>query len=253
MSVGPVRRIRIPLLPQAWRTVTFVHWRYDSRALQPTLPRGLTVQERDGSAWISLTALHMRDLRPAGPNWMPRWPAFAETNLRTYVQDPSGREGIWFYSLDAASTAVTYGARLMLGLPYARASAGIDAGDGQDVAYWGVRAASAGARYRLRIRPGAPVPPDDLGIWLTHRWRAYTQHLGCLLEIPVRHGPWPLQAAEITTLEQSLTTAAGLPDPRGQALVHYSCGVADVVFGAPRPVRRTARRRAAKRQGAFPL
>ncbi|MFD0395098.1 DUF2071 domain-containing protein [Streptomyces nogalater] len=29
---------------------------------------------------------------------MPGLPTFAETNLRTYVRPPSGRDGLWFFS-----------------------------------------------------------------------------------------------------------------------------------------------------------
>lgn len=247
-NVRPDSRIRVPLVPQTWHTVTFVHWRYDRRALQPMMPAGLTVEEYDGSAWVSLTALQMRDVRLTAVPRVPSWPAFAETNLRTYVRDAGGRQGIWFYSLDAASRWITAGARLMLGMPYFRAAAdvefrvGADVGVGDGIEYRGARAGHGDARYRLHIQPGAPMPPGDLDVWLTHRWRAFSQHLGTLLEIPVRHGPWPLRTAEIVTLQQSLTTAAGLPPPPAEALTHYSRGVADVAFGPARRVRRERRR-----------
>lgn len=118
------------------------------------------------------------------------WPAFAETNLRAYVRDPSGSERVWFYSLDATSATVAFGARLMLGAPYFRASADVDIGDG--VCYLGVRAGRRAVRYRLHIQPGPPKPSSDLDVWLTHRWRAYTRHLGRLLGDP---RPAPVLAA----------------------------------------------------------
>lgn len=73
---------------------------------------------------------------------------------------------------------------------------------------------------RAEDRPSRP------GSMLTHRWRAYTRHAGRLLEIPVRHEPWPLQAATVTLINESLTAAAGLPAPAGAALAHYPAGVA---------------------------
>jgi uncharacterized protein YqjF (DUF2071 family) len=41
----------------------------------------------------------------------------------------------------------------------------------------------------------------------------------------VEHRPWPLHRAEVVELDQNLLTAAGLPAPRGDPLVHWSPGV----------------------------
>ncbi len=73
-------------------------------------------------------------------------------------------------------------------------------------------------------------------MWLTSRWRAYTRHLGRLWETPVTHEPWPLRAASVLEVEESLTAAAGLPAPVGEPLVHYSDGVRDVRIGVSRVV-----------------
>ena len=139
---------------------------------------------------------------------------------------------MWFFSLDAASTWITIGARLLLGAPYFRAELGIATGDG--VRYCGKRTAPAPAAYRLHVQPGPQIEPDGLNLWLTHRWRAHTRHAGCLLELLVRHEPWPLHTAAVSTLDESLTMAAGLPAPGRVALVHYSAGVSGVAFGTPR-------------------
>jgi hypothetical protein len=40
--------VRIPLLRQAWRTVTFVHWRYPAASLQARLPDGSCDRVADG-------------------------------------------------------------------------------------------------------------------------------------------------------------------------------------------------------------
>ena len=244
VAVEPDSGVRVPLLRQAWRTVTFVHWRYPVSPLQALLPSGLTVEEYDGSAWLTLTPLQMRDVRLAGTPPVPGLSTFAETNLRTYVRGPGGAAAVWFFSLDAASTWIAVGARLALGAPYFRADLDIEAGDG--IRYTGVRAARTPAAYRLHVRAGPPIEPAGLDVWLTHRWRAYTRHAGYLLEIPVRHEPWPLRSATVTMLEESLTAAAGLPAPGDVALAHYSAGVTGVAFGAPRPCRA---RHVTRRQG----
>lgn len=247
-SIAPDSNVPVPLLRQEWRTVTFVHWRYHASRVQPVLSPGLAVEEYDGSAWVTLTPLRMKNVRLPGTPPLPLLSSFAETNLRTYVRGPDGREGIWFFSLDAARAWIVLGARLLLGAPYFRADADIDARHG--LRYRGARTGSAGPSgspgpaYRLDVRPGMPIEPDGLEVWLTHRWRAYTRHAGFLLEIPVRHEPWPLRAATVTGLTESLTAAAGLPEPPDPPLAHFSAGVTGVTFGPARPVRVLARPRA---------
>ncbi|MFF4345317.1 DUF2071 domain-containing protein [Kitasatospora sp. NPDC001540] len=102
--------------------------------------------------------------------------------------------------------------------------------------YTGRRTGST-AGYRVRLRPGEPVRPSDLELWLTSRWRAYTRHAGLLWETSVDHEPWPLRAATCEEAVQDLTTAAGLPAPAGPPLAHFSNGVHRVRFGPPRPAR----------------
>lgn len=231
-GVEPDSGVRVPVLCQEWRTVSFVHWRYPVSRLQALLPSGLIAEEYDGSGWLTLTPLQMRDVRLPGTPAVPVLSAFAQTNLRTYVRGPGGEPGLWFFSLDAASTWITIGARLALGAPYFRAELAIEDGDG--IRYTGTRTGRTRAAYRLHIRPGPAIGAAALDLWLTHRWRAYTRHFGRLLEIPVRHEPWPLQTASVTMLDESLTTAAGLPAPTEIALAHFSAGVTDVAFGVPR-------------------
>jgi uncharacterized protein YqjF (DUF2071 family) len=46
------------------------------------------------------------------------------------------------------------------------------------------------------------------------------------------HDPWPLYRAQALVVRDRLITAAGLPEPQGTPLVHYSPGV-DVTIGRP--------------------
>ena len=46
------------------------------------------------------------------------------------------------------------------------------------------------------------------------------------------HQPWPLHRGQLLDLDDGLISAAGLPPPDGEPLVHYSPGV-DVRIGRP--------------------
>src|SRR5947199_182823 len=71
----------------------------------------------------------------------------------------------------------------------------------------------------------APIASRDLEIFLTARFRLYSLILGKLAYADVDHPPWPLESAEVISVDQTLTQAAGLPRPEGPPLVHYSPGV----------------------------
>ena len=71
---------------------------------------------------------------------------FPETNLRTYVRGPDGRDGIWFFSLEADSLPLVLGARTLYGVPYRWADMSVERTG--DV-----------IRYRSRRRLGPPAEP----------------------------------------------------------------------------------------------
>ncbi|MGA4846150.1 YqjF family protein [Streptomyces sp. G5(2025)] len=229
----PERRVRVPAVRAAWLTQTFVHWPFRPEAVRPLVPEGLAVDEYEGAAWVGLTPFVMADVRPPGvPAALPGLPAFAETNLRTYVRQRDGRDGLWFLSLEVACPLMVAGRAI--GAPYHPGTLSVSA-SGDTVSYFGSRW-TGGASYRLVVRPGDPIRPAERDVWLTSRWRAYTRRLGMLWETPAEHEPWPLADAAVDVLEETLTTAAGLPAPLGEPVVHFSRGVRHVRLGPSRPL-----------------
>nr|WP_051790409.1 DUF2071 domain-containing protein [Streptomyces sp. NRRL S-1022] len=225
----------VPELRADWLTQTFVHWAYPPALIQPLLPRGLTVDTYDGSAWVSLTPFVMAGVRPPGSP--AALPPFAETNLRTYVRGPDGGQGLWFLSIEVASPVML--AARAVGVPYHVGRLELARRDGV-VAYSGARRGS-GPRYRLSVRPGEAIRPSRRDVWLTSRWRAFTRRLGALWETPVEHAPWPLREARLDALSETVTLVAGLPPPVTEPVVHFSDGVRNVRLGFSHPVRRRGR------------
>jgi uncharacterized protein YqjF (DUF2071 family) len=246
------QRVSLPALEAAWLTLTFVHWAVPSPAVQALLPPGLAVDEWRGSAWVSLTPFVMADMRPLGLGSPPEAARRAgrtarllhevssspETNLRTYVRGPDGRDGIWFFSLDIGARTLAVALRGLAGAPYRYGRLSVE--PNHDVVTYAGSRPGGGSSYHAVVRPGAPLASSELDTWLTGRWRAYTTHLGRLLVFPVEHEPWPLRSARLDTLEQDLTDHAGMPGLGEAALVHYSEGVRGVRLGLPRLVARPA-------------
>jgi uncharacterized protein len=209
----------------------------DEAALVPLLPSALEVATADGSAWVSLVLFEVRDARPPLLP-APTLPPFAETNLRTYVRLPDGREAIWFFSLDARSVTTVAGGRFVYGVPYHRAIGSVDA-VGPTLRHRSRRRVG-GIGHDLTVRVGESLPDaerTELVDWLTGRWRAVSVHLGLLLETIVDHEPWPLRSGELTSLSEDLLAGAGLRRPSGPPLVHCADAV-HARLSVPRPVGR---------------
>ncbi|MGW6915614.1 YqjF family protein [Kitasatospora sp. NPDC054939] len=230
----PEQRIAIPALGMAWLRIAFVHWAYPPDAVQRLLPAGLTVDQYAGRAWVGLTPFTMARVRVAALLPLAS-ETFRETNVRTYVRGPHGRDGLWFFSLDATHLPFIVAANALLGAPYRLAHLEADEAGGL-LDYHGRRMGRT-ASYRVSLRPGPRLVPDGLEVWLTSRWRAYTHHLGVLWDTPVDHEPWPLRGTTDHAITQDMTGAAGLPDPADAPLVHFSDGVRRVRFGLTRPAR----------------
>ena len=220
------------VLRQQWRQVSFVHWRCPPEIIAPRLPEGLAVDTYDGDAWLSIIPFVLATVRQAPFPSPSVGSIFPETNLRTYVRRPDGRNGVWFFSLDADNRWITLAAPRLLGVPYVRARMSVE--DGDAIRYRSERV-DGRAAHDISVRPGAESTSTPLDHWLADRFRAYSRHLGRLLEIPVTHEPWPLRKASCTSLDETLTSAVELPGP-SEPLVHYSDGVTDVAFGLPRVV-----------------
>ncbi|MFI7498243.1 YqjF family protein [Streptomyces sp. NPDC049687] len=232
VAYGAEQRVWLPVLRAGWLTQTFVHWSFPPETVQALLPAHLVVEEYEGAAWVGLTPFLMADVRPPGMPAAVRGRTFPETNVRTYVRHRNGRDGLWFLTLEVGCPLML--AARAVGAPYHPGTLGVSA-NGDTVSYTGRRWAR-GPSYRLVVRPGDPIrQPTARDVWLTSRWRAYTHRFGMLWEIPVEHEPWPLAGAALEVLEQTLTTAVGLPAPVGEPVVHFSEGVRHVRLGASRP------------------
>lgn len=217
---------------QSWHDLTFLHWQYGVEEVRALVPPGLEIDVCDGSAWVGLVPFRVEGLTLPKAPAVPWLSNFAETNVRTYVVDETGRRGIWFFSLDAARLMAVVGARAGYALPY----------------YWSkmrVRCDGKSAQYVSARRHGPPAASDveieigdrlrdvsELEVFLTARFRLYAVRAGRLLRADVEHPPWPLQEARATRVEDSLVQAAGLPQPAGEPLVHFARGV-DVLVSRP--------------------
>lgn len=238
MSWVPEGRIRVPSSQQRWSDLTFVHVGYEPAGIASLLPRGLEPDTYDDLAWVGITPFRMEaSVLPvvSGPRR-----TVGEANVRTYVRDRRGRDGILFLSLELDDRIVARALRTTVGLPYRAADVGLER-SGDTIRYRVDRHGADGRGHlELGIEVGDRIPEDAVEpfeVFLVGRWRAYVERFGRLFTVPVEHPPWPLHRADLLGLDNRLLPPQGqLPAPRTDPHVLFSPGVRRVRLGLPRSV-----------------
>jgi uncharacterized protein YqjF (DUF2071 family) len=205
---------------QTWEHLLFAHWRVPEASLREHVPGRLELDSLDGDHWLGITPFRVSGLRLRGTFPVPVLSSFLELNVRTYVTFED-KPGIWFFSLDAASSLAVEAARRTYRLPYHHANMGATRrGDRLD--YSSARRTD-GHRFSATYGPSGPAAPPSPGTlehFLTERYCLYTEHEGGLYRAEIHHPPWPLQPAEADLRENTM------PPPgielEGEPLMHYA-------------------------------
>jgi len=202
---------------QSWIDLAFLHWRVDPGLVRPLVPEELELETRDGAAFVGIVPFVLANLRPRGLLPVPRLSTFPELNVRTYVRH-GDRPGVWFFSLDAASTVMVEGAKRFYRLPYERAQMRCEWIGG----LFHYESARPGATFSGRYRgvgEAFEAAPGSLDEFLVERYCLYTADGGRLYRAEVQHPPWRLQRGEATV---DLNTMSPVPLPDDEPLVLFS-------------------------------
>lgn len=207
---------------QRWEELTFLHWPYEPSAIRHLLPDTVELETYDGAAWIGLVPFRITHLRPPLIPSIPWISHFPETNVRTYVRGPSGKRGVWFFSLDADRLLAVMAARASFRLPYRWARMRVES-QAESVSYESHRHLGFGkGGAHILVRPGARMRAGNFDNFLTAQFCLYTAAAGKLLMADIEHAPWPLQSAAVLQLEEDLIQNSGVPKPHGDPVVHFS-------------------------------
>jgi len=230
--IAPTRRPdRKPDGWQKWRSLLFMHWSIPVEALRPIVPPELELDLYQGQAYIGIVPFEMLDVRSW---WMPQRIAlnFLETNLRTYVVH-KGRPGVYFVSLEAASPLAVWAAKRIWSLPYFHAA--ISMREEEGIVHYQSKRTQPTGDHSVRYRVGDALPvsqPGTLEHFFLERYLLFLTQGRNTLVGQVYHTPYPAHTAEVLEVEDSLATAAGLPQLQGlPELAHYSPGVDVEIFG----------------------
>ncbi len=213
LRTGLTRPEGAPAGYQRWSNLLFLHWQVEPDLVQATLPRGLTVDTFDGSAWLGIVPFFMERIRPAFVLPLPWVSWFLELNLRTYVIDAAGRAGVWFYALDCNQPLAVWIGRSRFHLPYFHSQMRARR-NGGSIAYRSERRGSgrqAPAEYMWK-EPAefAPAEPGSLGFFLVERYRLFSaDRKGRLWTGQVHHAPYQVGSPTVKSVSLEPARAAG--------------------------------------------
>lgn len=188
------------VMRMTWSELLFAHWAVQPELVASLLPSGITLDTRDGKAWVGVVPFLMSDVAPRFCPAIPGLSRFLELNVRTYVT-VDDKPGVWFFSLDAESRIAVRGARATFNLPYMDAAMSMKQHDDGTIDYTSHRthrgepAADYDASYRA-TGEFAQANPGSLEHWLTARYCLYSaSRRGQIFRGEIDHPPWSLAPA----------------------------------------------------------
>lgn len=221
---------------QHWRDVLFLHWRAPVQAVVSHLPPALTLDTRDGEAWVSLVLFRLQ----VRPRWLPFLPGVSsliEVNLRTYVRYQD-RPGIWFLSVHADNQLAMWVARQLTPLPYRHAAMQYRCfPTHRRFLSWSGGADGPLADFSFQLSDTEQeLAKGTLDEWLLERYRLFAPgRRGLLVEAEVDHPRWRAQPVDLLRTVNHVGDDCGLNLQRAPELAHFSSGVA-AHFGKFQPL-----------------
>ncbi|MDX6382892.1 MAG: uncharacterized protein QOK48_465 [Blastocatellia bacterium] len=210
---------------QYWGKLLFIHWPIEVEVLRRLIPLELSIDTFEGKAWIGVVPFTMWGIRASFLPPIPGTSAFHELNVRTYVHY-KGLPGVWFFSLDAASSLAVWGARTFFHLPYFNAEMSLGQ-EGDAIKYYSKRRDDRGAQAQLDAawtigEPLAQARPGTLEFFLTERYCLYSHHRDQLYRSRIFHPPWPLRRAKLHAYQSTMIRSLGIAEPKGEPVLHYA-------------------------------
>lgn len=179
-------------LTARWHDLFLVTYAVPPALLEPRLPPGLSLDLRDGDAFVSLVAFEFLDTRVLGVPW-PGYRDFAELNLRFYVRDGSER-GVVFVREFVPRRLIAWIARNLYNEPYLAAPIT----SAKQLTETHVRLdyvlTFAGRQHSIHVTGTRPaVRPADTSVehfFKEHKWGFGVTRSGRAIRYEVQHPVW---------------------------------------------------------------
>lgn len=192
----------MPFLTARWTHLFLANYPVPATLLEPRLPPGLTLDLRDGQAFVSLVAFQFLDTRVLGIGW-PGYRNFAELNLRFYVRHGDER-GVVFVREFVPQRLTAWLAQVIYNEPYHAAAVTATVRDEPASVTAEYRLDYGGRSHTLSISGSKPsFRPDETStehFFKEHHWGFGVSHTGKTIRYQVDHPVWdvfPVQSHKI--------------------------------------------------------
>jgi uncharacterized protein YqjF (DUF2071 family) len=181
-----------PFLTAQWRNLFLATYAVPPALLEKRLAPGLSLDLRDGSAFVSLVAFEFQRTRVLGIPW-PGFTDFAELNLRFYVRLGEER-GVMFVREFVPQRFVAWVARVRYNEPYLAAPLTAGRHEDSEQIRMDYRLTYAGRQHRIQVTGGKPAfRPEETSLehfFKEHHWGFGRTRSGQCLRYQVEHPVW---------------------------------------------------------------
>tara|TARA_R110001606_G_scaffold398662_1_gene578269 strand:- start:1685 stop:2416 length:732 start_codon:yes stop_codon:yes gene_type:complete len=209
---------------QEWNKAIFLHWAVDEEKLRKLIPADLQIDLYNGTAWISLVAFTMENIRPRILPAFSPISNFDEINIRTYVKS-ADKTGVYFLSIEAGKKLSAWIAKSLSELPYRHSLISRNQTQYQSFNQ------KLGDHLSIDFsRQGDIGSKSDLDIWLTERYALFQDAGTGINKFEIHHLEWPIDKIQINHLDVNYPRFADLFGGSPE-LAHYSDGVRVLAWG----------------------
>jgi uncharacterized protein len=190
-------------LTARWSNLCLLTYAVPPELLEGRLPRGLSLDLREGRAFVSLVAFDFLDTRVLGVPW-PGYRDFPEINLRFYVRHGEAR-GVVFIREFVPRRLVAFLARAIYGEPYLAAPMSSRIMEDERRITVEHRLTFGGRENRVRVVGRKPGVMPDAGstehFFKEHQWGFGMGRGGACIRYEVAHPQWECYAVESFELD----------------------------------------------------
>jgi uncharacterized protein YqjF (DUF2071 family) len=195
--------VPFPFLTARWSNLFLASYAVPPALLEERLPPGLTLDLRDGQAFVSLVAFEFLNTRVLGVPW-PRYVNFAELNLRFYVRH-HGERGVVFIREFVPRRLVAWLARRAYNEPYLTAPLTATRHDAPHSLAMEYRLSWAGKEHFIRVsgRKPAFVPAETSAehFFKEHHWGFGVTRRRKTIRYQVAHPVWEVYPVDEYNLD----------------------------------------------------
>lgn len=200
-----------PFLTAQWRNLINLTYQVPHELLSDHLPQGITLEQRDGKAFVSFVAFDFLDTRVKNFR-IPFHVNFPEINLRFYVRY-KGVRGVVFIKEYVPHYATAWLARNLYNEPYQKAlmSSGLNITDGIRTVDHSITVRGKTHRVAVRADANGYIPAEDTEehFFKEHEWGFGSKRNGTPLYYQVKHPVWETYPVESQNIEVDFAALYG--------------------------------------------